>query len=208
MDTIEIWRIVHQERESLATDLATLPLEAWSVQSLCPQWTIHDVLAHLVNDARTTRVGFFRELALARFDFDRLNQRGLARERKQSPVDTLAAFRKVIGRTTSAPAPIASRLVEAIVHGEDIRRPLGIAHTYPTEAIIAGITYQLATSGSMGGSKERAAGVRLIATDGDFGHGDGPIVRGSAIDLLLALTGRDAGYDGLLGEGVKRLRNG
>lgn len=205
MDEASIWKTVHQERSALINDVTSLFGEQWSTQSLCADWTIHDVVAHLIHDAKTTKVSFFLELARAGFNFDRTNQRGVARERRDSPSATLAEFRSVSKRTTSAPAPLASRLVETIVHGEDIRRPLGITHTYPAEAIIKGMQYQLGTSGKMGGSKERATGVRLIATDGDFIHGDGPEVRGSALDLLLALTGRESGLHRLAGVGVDRL---
>jgi hypothetical protein len=48
--------------------------------------------------------------------------------------------------------------MEIIIHGEDIRRPLEIRHHYPEAAIIGTMRCQLATSGSMGGSKERAGG--------------------------------------------------
>jgi hypothetical protein len=50
--------------------------------SLCEGWMVHDVLTHLVNDARTTKAGFVLALLRARFNFDRLNQKGLERERR------------------------------------------------------------------------------------------------------------------------------
>lgn len=197
MNAEKTWSTVHREREALIHDLAGIGPRQWSTPSLCEGWTVHDVLAHLVDDARTTKVGFLVGLALARFNFDRANQRGVERERRSSPNETLAAFRDAAGRTTSAPAPLASRLVEIIVHGEDIRRPLGIRHCHATDTLLEAIRYQLATSGSMGGSKERAAGLCLVATDVDFAVGKGPVVRGTAIDLLLALTERDTGLDSL-----------
>lgn len=42
---------------------------------------MHDVVAHLVDTAKTTRLGFVFGLARARFDFDRQNTRGVERER-------------------------------------------------------------------------------------------------------------------------------
>lgn len=202
MEATDIWTNVHQERAALANALATLSLEQWSRPSLCDRWTVHDVLAQLVDDAKTTTPGFVLGLIQARFDFNRLHQRGVDRERRAAPSDTLAAFRDGSTRTTSAPAPLASRLVEVIVHGEDIRRPLGISHMYPTAAILEAMRYQLATSGSMGGSKDRMGGLRLVATDADFTHGECSEVRGPAIDLLLAITGRQSCLDALAGDGV------
>lgn len=202
----EVWNTVHQERTSLINDLSGLSAEQWNTLSLCDDWTVHDVLAHLVDDAKTTKVSFVRGLILAKFNFDRLNQNGVNREQQPNPVETLRAFRNVSKRTTSAPAPLASRLVEIIVHGEDIRRPLNISHDYSTESIIEAMEYQLATSGSMGGSKDRAVGLHLIATDAEWSHGSGDEVRGTAIDLLMALTGRPVPNNALTGDGVAILQ--
>jgi uncharacterized protein (TIGR03083 family) len=206
MEKTDIWTTVHQERSALIDDLSQLTADQWLAPSLCEGWSVHDVLAHLVNDAMTTKAGFVLALLGAGFNFDRLNQRGLERERRSTPHETLAAFRNVSTRTTSAPAPLASRLVEIIVHGEDIRRPLGIRHHYPVDAVIEAMRYQLATSGSMGGNKDRAAGLRLVATDTDFAQGEGSEIHGTAIDLLLAITGRESGPDALTGNGVVTFR--
>ena len=200
-----IWTTVHQERQSLIDDLSGIAADQWNTQSLCDDWTVHDVLAHLVDDAKTTKAGFVRNLILARFNFDRANENGVHRERKDIPGETLEAFRQVSNRTSSAPAPLASRLVEIVVHGEDIRRPLGISHTYPVEAIIAAIDYQLATSDSMGGSKDRAAALKLIANDADWSHGSGAEVRGDAIEILMTLTRRPVSNGALEGAGVASL---
>ena len=57
------------------------------------------------------------------------------------------------------------------------------------------------------GAKDRIAGVTLRATDTDWSHGSGPEAAGRAVDLLLAMTGRPAGLDGLNGDGVEVLRS-
>jgi hypothetical protein len=48
--------------------------------------------------------------------------------------------------------------------------------------------------------------LRLVATDVDWSHGEGPEVSGPAVSLLLVMTGRAAGADGLDGAGVDTLR--
>ena len=40
-----------------------------------------------------------------------------------------------------------------------------------------------------GSARRRVAGVRLVATDTDWSHGEGPDVRGTAETLLLLLYG-------------------
>ncbi|MFI6291327.1 maleylpyruvate isomerase family mycothiol-dependent enzyme [Nonomuraea sp. NPDC050790] len=204
----DIWPAVHAERQALIQDLAAVPAERWSTPSLCPGWDVHDVLAHLVEDAKTTPARFVLRLAAARFDFDRYNQAGLARERAADPHATLAAFRAVSGRTTGAPAPKATRLVEAFVHAEDIRRPLGLTREYPPEPVAAALRYQLRTSVGQGGGRQRAEGLRLVATDAALEHGDGPQVHGSVIALLLAVSGRPTRPGELTGPGVAALTRG
>jgi hypothetical protein len=54
----------------------------------------------------------------------------------------LDAFRAVTDRTATPPGPVATRLVEAYVHGEDIRRPLGIQRDYPHEHVMTALEYR------------------------------------------------------------------
>ncbi|PUA81236.1 maleylpyruvate isomerase family mycothiol-dependent enzyme [Nocardioides currus] len=201
------WSLVHAERAALVEDLAGLDETQWGRQSLCGEWTVREVAAHLVNNARTTRLGIVREMVRARFDFDRQNANGVARELGDSPAETLDRLRKVVGRTDTPPAPLDSRLVEEVVHGEDIRRPLGITHSYAPEAVTRSLAYQARTSVAMGGGRQRIAGVRLVATDADVAIGDGPEVSGPALSLLLATSGRTVALDDLAGPGLATLRD-
>lgn len=185
-----IWPIVHAERRALAADLEGLSDEQWATPSLCPGWDVHDVVAHLVDTAKTGRLSFVRRLIAARFDFDRDNALGIVRERREDPRQTLAALVTAADLTRTPPVNLATRLVEAFVHGEDIRRPLGIDADYPTSAVVAALDYQLRTSTSMGGGRERAQGVRLVIEGSGIERGTGVEVSGSATDLLLAVSGR------------------
>lgn len=201
----KIWTEVRAERVALADDLTGLSSSEWSTPSLCEGWDVHDVLAHLVDSAKETRLRFLFRLARARFDFDAANERGLADERAADPAVTMAAFRAVVDRTTTPPAPKETRLVEAFVHGEDIRRPLGIARVYPTPLVVRAIEFQARTSASMGGGRTLVVGTNLVATDADLDHGEGPRVEGPAISILLAASGRPAGLTDLSGDGVELL---
>lgn len=206
MSKDEVWSVVHGERLALADDLDDLTDDQWATPSWCDGWDVHDVLAHLINDAKTAGVwGLMREMALARFDFDRMNARAVARERRDRPADTLAAYRAVASRTTGPPVAIASRLVEAFVHAEDIRRPLGLTRDYPPAAVAEAIGYQARTSVKVGGSRERVDGLALIATDAERRFGDGEQVCGSAIDLLMAISNRPVDPDELSGPGASIL---
>lgn len=201
----DVWELVHRERMALIDDLAGLAPAQWEVPSLCGGWTVHDVAAHLVDNARTTRLGIVVAMVRARFDFDRQNDTGVAREKGVTPVETLHRLRAVAGRRTTPPAPLDSRLVEEVVHGEDVRRPLGIRRDYPTETVERALAHQLRTSVGLGGGKQRAAGLRLVATDVDWTHGDGPDVDGPLVSLLMVVSGRAEALDDLAGPGLSRL---
>lgn len=197
--------MVHAERAALIADLESLDDAQWDVPSLCTGWTVHDVVAHLVDTALTTRIGFVVGLARARFDFDLLNARGVRREGGGSPQETLERLRRVASRRSTPPAPLDSRLVEEVVHGEDIRRPLGLTRCYPQEAVARALRLQARTPAGFGGAKELVAGVELRATDADVSIGDGPAVSGPALSLLMAVSGRRAARDDLDGPGVATL---
>ena len=198
----DVWPIVHAERAALIKDLEDLDDARWEEQSLCGDWTVRDVVAHLVDTARTTRLGFVVGLARARFDFDLQNARGVQRHRGASPQETLERLRRVASRTSTPPAPLDSRLVEEVVHGEDIRRPLGLTRTYPQEAVVRSLRLQARTPSSFGGAKELVARLRLTAADTDVYIGAGAEVSGPALSLLLAISGRRVALDDLDGPGV------
>ena len=201
----DVWELVHRERRALIDDLAGLTPDQWDVPSLCEGWTVHDVAAHLVDNARTTRLGIVVAMVRARFDFDRQNDAGVAREKGPTPADTLDRLRAVAGRRTTPPAPLDSRLVEEVVHGEDVRRPLGIRRAYPAETVVRALAYQARTPVAVGGGKQRIAGLRIAADDADVVIGDGLDVSGPALSLLMVVSGRGEALGDLTGPGLDRL---
>ncbi|HZC69561.1 MAG TPA: maleylpyruvate isomerase family mycothiol-dependent enzyme [Jatrophihabitans sp.] len=200
----DIWPVIHSERRALAEDLGSLSDEQWRTQSGCAEWTVHDVLAHLLSAAKMTPSKFLVRFARAGFNFDRFAGRQVAFERAGGPAATLAAFRAALGRTTAPPGPKDTWLGEAFVHGEDIRRPLGIVHQYPLPYVTRVITLY-ANSGAIIGGKQRVAGLMLVATDTDFSVGSGPIVEGPAVALMLAASGRTPALAELGGPGLDTL---
>ena len=202
----DIWPVVHAERRALAADLAALTPAQWQTPSLCTGWSVHDVLAHMVATAKETPAGFFRHMVGSGFRISQMTEKRIAEERADGPAATLAAFRAVETATSAPPGPKLSWLGEAMVHAEDIRRPLGIAHAYPLDAVTQ-VTAFYAGSNVLIGGKRRVAGLTLRATDTDWSHGSGPLVEGPAVALMLATTGRRAALADLGGPGVETLRS-
>ena len=201
----EMWNTIGAERRALAADLAGLPESRWTSPSLCTGWTVEDALAHMTSTAQMTPPKFLGGFVRAGFDFSKFTAAGIARHRGTTPAQTLEGFRAQEGSTASPPGPKASWLGETIVHAEDIRRPLGIAHTYPADAVRRVLDFYQG-SNTLIGSKDRVAGLTLRATDSDWTHGSGPVVEGPQLSLLMAMTGRKAALDDLSGEGVATLR--
>jgi|JI9StandDraft_1071089.scaffolds.fasta_scaffold18209_5 uncharacterized protein (TIGR03083 family) len=202
-----IWNSVHQERAALIRDLHRLSPDDWGVESLCQGWRIRDVVAHLLDTATTTPTSFLTGMARAGFNFDRQNEFGLERYRSKEPEELISLLEQVRNRTSGPPrflAPLATRLVEEIAHGEDIRRPLGLHRDYQPEDLKTAITYQAATSTRFGGAREKLAGIRLAAEDIGWAHGDGLLVSGPALELLMLVCGRSPKSEDLTGPGLAR----
>ncbi len=201
----DLWTLVAAERAALADDLIGLTPAQWDSPSLCPDWTVRDIVAHLTASASTSPGAFFGQFAKAGFNFDKYANAGLSRQLGADTNATLAGFRAVQGSKSSPPGPKPTWLGEVVVHGEDIRRPLGIVHSYDPEAIREVADFYKG-SNALIGAKSRIAGLALKATDQDWSHGTGPTVRGPLLSLVMAMTGRKAHVEDLTGDGVERLR--
>ncbi len=198
------WDLIHAERHQLIDDLQPLTTEQWRTESLCPAWNVHQTLAHLVALTKQTPPKFFGKFAMSGFRFDVMVAKDVAREGAGTPAQTLAELAAHVDDTSAPPGPVDSWIGEVVVHGADIRRPLGIAYSPPVAT-----TRQVADfykeSNLLIGAKNRIGGVRLVATDVDWSHGTGPEVRGPILSLVQAMTGRAIALGDLSGEGVPRL---
>ncbi len=198
------WPLIHAERKALIADLQRLTPEQWVTQSLCSEWTVRQVLGHMTSTAKITSPKFVAGLAGAGFKFHAMNAKNVASETVGTPADQLAAFSALSDATMHPPGPVESMLGEAVIHSEDIRRPLGISRAYPQEAVVRVAAFYQG-SNVIVGAKSRIAGLRLRATDADWSTGAGPEVAGPVLSLVMAMTGRKAALDDLSGEGVATL---
>lgn len=205
-DVVDMWATIADERGALAEDLADLSDDQWATRSLCPDWTVHEALAHMTSTAHITPPAFLLGLAGSGFKFEKFSRKGIDRWRGDSPARTLQSFREVQDSRKHPPGPSTTWLGETIVHAEDIRRPLGIRHVYPADAVRQTLDFYKG-SNALIGTRRRLDGVTLRATDADWTHGSGPEARGPMLSLLMAATGRRAALDDLIGEGVAVLRS-
>jgi uncharacterized protein (TIGR03083 family) len=205
MATTDPWSLIHAERRALVADLEPLSDEQWGTPSLCRLWTVRDVLGHMVATAKMTPPRFVAGLGRSGFRFNVMTAKDVARETTGPPGQTLVHFKAELNATTHPPGPITAMVGEVVIHGEDIRRPLGIPRAYPTELLVTVADF-FKGSNLLLGSKKRIAGLTLRATDADWSTGTGPEVTGPMISHLLSMTGRPAGLEGLSGDGLATLR--
>jgi uncharacterized protein (TIGR03083 family) len=200
-----LWSAAHAERAALADDLAGLDDAQWAQPTLCGQWDVEEVVAHLTAAASIGPLRWFASVLGTRFDFDLHNARRLAEHRGATPVETLERFRRVITSTTAPLGPTAAWLGEVIVHAQDIRRPLGLVHSPPVDAVTPVASFFARRDFTVAG-RSAIEGLRLEATDGSFATGAGPLVSGTTLALTMAMAGRRVYCDDLVGPGVPELR--
>ncbi|MFI7667008.1 maleylpyruvate isomerase family mycothiol-dependent enzyme [Nocardia sp. NPDC049526] len=203
-DEIQLW--TQAERLELADFLDDLEDHEWGVSSLCGDWTVHEVLAHVTLSNRVTLGQTLLGVLRARGDWNRMTA-DLARERaaRFTPAELIAQLRESAGSTHRAPgAGPLDPLADIIIHGQDIARPLGRVREVPTKPGVAALDHIIGSR--FYGARRRLRGLRLTAVEADWSAGDGPDeIRGPLSDLLLVSTGRVAGLSGLAGSGVARL---
>jgi len=188
----------------MADTWAGLPSEAWSTASQCTGWSVQQTAGHILAAAEQTPGNFYKELIAARFRFNVFTDRAARRLGALEPAVLVDRLRARTTTTNHPPAPVLAMLGEIVVHGEDIRRPLGITHTVPEEALMA-VADSYKKSNLLIGAKRRITGLRLRASDATWTTGDGPEVSGPLVSLVLAMTGRKAAHVDLAGEGLVTL---
>jgi uncharacterized protein (TIGR03083 family) len=204
MKSEEIWKYIHAERAQLAETLTGLSAEQWASPSWCTGWAVRDTVGHVVAAAEQTPANFYKELLAAGFRFNVFTERGAKRLGVLNPDELIRRLRERTSTTNHPPAPVMAMLGEIVVHGEDIRRPLGLVHQAPGAALVA-LADSWKKSNLLIGAKRRIAGLRLRATDAHWAHGDGPEVAGPLSSLVLAMTGRKGAHDALTGDGLATL---
>ncbi|MFJ8692004.1 maleylpyruvate isomerase family mycothiol-dependent enzyme [Streptomyces roseolilacinus] len=200
------WPSIRTERAALAAELEDLTDEQWATPSLCTGLTVREVLAHLTAGASLNTVRWLAGVIRCRFDFDKQVAVRLAEQVGATPAETLERFRRIIPSTPKPALPVIAVLGETLVHGEDIRRPLGIRRDYPID-VVTQVAQYYQGSDLVVVAKGRVGGLRLVADDGPFTTGSGPVVSGPTLALVMAMTGRAAYCDDLEGDGVELLRS-
>jgi len=206
VDKDQAWQVIHEERAALADMLETLTPEEWEHPSLCDDWSVRDVAAHLISAPQVSVGHMAAALVRARGSFNRAAHDDAQRLSGRPTDQIVADYRRLGSSRRLAPGTThRDALVDVLVHTQDIAIPLGRHHQMPREAARAAAESRR-NSGFPFYAKKRLAGCRLEATDIDWAAGEGALVRGPVAALLLLITGRPASLSELSGDGVPQVR--
>ena len=61
----DIWATIAAERGALGDDLTGLTAAQWETRSLCTQWSVRDIVAHMWSTASMSTARFFVGMAFA-----------------------------------------------------------------------------------------------------------------------------------------------
>ncbi|OMC24976.1 hypothetical protein A5739_23445 [Mycobacterium colombiense] len=206
MDDGQVFAAIADERRALADFLDTLTDEQWAVPSLCQGWMVSDVAAHLVMPLITSKPRFVIEMAKARGNFDKANIALTARV-VRSHFNHFAELLRGHADSRFTPPAIGPQapLTDVVVHGQDIRRPLGQSRSFNVDRQRVVLDFLVTPTARR--MFRSPSGIRWKAIDLDWSHGNGPQVEGPAEALMLTLSGRPAARADLSGEGTMRLPN-
>lgn len=197
--------MAREERTEMADFLASLRLEQWDQPSLCHGWSIRDVAAHAVSYEEHGVADLVKRLARARFRPGRFNEVALTEYAGRDPQELVAFLRRHL-TPRGATARFGGRvgLVDAMIHHQDMRRPLDMRRRIPAERLLCALPFAVTAPPLRGFWNAR--GVRLVATDLDWSWGRGPEARGLAEAVLMVLAGRRRVARELTGPGASILQ--
>ena len=193
-----------QERADLAELLEGLNSSDWEEPTLCTDWVVRDVVAHVLSFEERGPLGLMWCFTRGLGSFDRTNAVAMADYADHGPEQLLALLersRRPRGLTAMMGGRIA--LTDGMIHQQDIRRPLGLPRTIPDERLRAAL--DVAKGAPTLGASARLRGLRLVATDVDWSAGKGDEITGPGEALLMAIAGRRASLEELAGPGLRVL---
>ena len=202
-----VFTAVADERRKIAALIDDLDDAQLATPSLCTGWDVKTVAAHLVS-VFADSFWVFQWTAIRCGGVHRAIDE-LARRRAQQPASQIVACLRQ-GADHQLSPPITgprSGLTDVLVHGGDIRIPLG--RPFEPDPQLCAVALDFLTGVRALGFVPfgRLRGIRLQASDIDLSWGSGAVIRGPVRALLLAATGRDALFDRLAGPGLPVLRN-
>jgi uncharacterized protein (TIGR03083 family) len=122
---VDTWNLIKTERLATADAFGALSEAEWDAPSLCDGWSNRDTLAHIVATAELTTGGFVGRIVRNGFSFNKMVANDIKRLGADEPAQLISRLRAAAPGPNHPPGPVASMLMEIVVHGEDIAFALG-----------------------------------------------------------------------------------
>jgi uncharacterized protein (TIGR03083 family) len=201
-----VFAAVADERRQIANLLEGLDDAQLATPSLCAGWDVKTVAAHIVSTVADGTPAFLR-LGVRRGSMARAIDE-LAQDRARQPAaEVVASLHRCADRRISPPlfGPV-DPLADVLVHGGDIRIPLGLP--FAPDPQLAAMALDFLSGPWPFGFVPigRLRGIRLRANDIRRVWRRGAEIRGPAAALMMAVSGRVALLHLLEGPGLPLLR--
>ena len=199
------------EVDDIGSLLHELPDDDFDRASLCEGWLVRDVIGHMGYGHTTSTVQIVAGLVRYRFDLTKGSfelSKAFAASRTPAELRAFWDDRLVRGRNRHGIARTIKDhegFLDHFIHHQDIRRPLGRPRAIAEDRLVAALDAVTKVKTPLFATKPIVAGLRLEATDVDWSHGEGTVVRGPAEAIVLAAAGRKVALAELDGDGVATL---
>jgi uncharacterized protein (TIGR03083 family) len=199
------WEMVEAEQRECATLFRSVTGDEWHVETLCAGWSVRDMLTHIAAAVTTDPPHTLRTIRL-RNDIPLMNQTVIDAWKGRDPGRLIVKLeRHKVPSLGQRVLGTGYALRAMLIHQQDVRRPLVRPRQLDPDRARAVLDGILGDAGGNIGSVERAKGLRVVADDIDWAHGEGPEVHGSAEPLIMALAGRPSALGELAGPGLTEL---
>lgn len=201
-----VYDMIVQERLHAADLFESLTGDQLATRSLCEAWTMHEVAAHMATYLRFGQLKILTCMTLGAGDFAPGNQWLAQRFARHSTPELVSMLRRhAASRTTIPRSGYDPVLTDLVLHDLDVRLPLGIDRALAEDRLAVAF-HHLATVPAAGYAiGDRLRQLRFETTDTGWSSGRGAPVRGPALDVLLAMSGRAVALSSLEGDGVELL---
>lgn len=207
-DGVRVHEMIVEERLHMVELLSGLTAEQLRAQSLCDAWTVRSVAAHLGSYLRFGQLKIYACVIAGLGDIGPASEqltRYYARASDEQIIERLA--RGARSRVTVPRSGYDPVLADVVLHDLDVRIPLGIPRAIPLPHLLVTF-HHIARESSPGFAVgSRLQGLYFEATDTGWTAGEGAEVRGTAEDLVLAMSGRPVALGRLSGDGAAVLRS-
>lgn len=198
---------VADERRSIADLIDGLNPDQLATESLCAGWDVKTVAAHLISDFADGFWGFIAS-GIRHGNIDRGIDALARRRARASAAEIAETLRRRADHQVSPPVtgPLSS-LTDVLVHGADMRIPLGLPHRPDPQHVARVIDFLTGPTQFGFFPRRRLRGIALHDEDTGRTWGDGESIRGPGVAVMLAVCGRTIAFDRLAGPGLPVLQS-